>query len=588
MSWDLVVVSLAWELAVGGVLVGAALLAVWLGLRAVTRRVRSGQYTGRVGFHRFRIARAQAGALLMLALILLVVRLVPFLPAPESALPVPVQVGIAAFSIVVALALYSLLAAWLLTPRAWARTRHDPFNAPAYVAYIGRLLILSYVPALVLIEAVALLYTLDLAPYRWFLPLVVVLWAGLIAPFGQRIRAWLTGAKPIEQTPWADLAPRINAWAKLAGVELHDLRVDGIEDGNTDNAVLAGPRRHTLFLGAELLANADWRQRDAVIGHELGHARLRHLPVNAAMEALRTALAAALLMAAIDPGFLSALFPTFGSGDAQTGLFAPLSSLLVFSIAVIVLVVSAADRARRHRAELACDRFSANLTGDPLAMAVALHTIISLIGYPLRQRSRTHPTFDQRQQALMQLLHLPGPRVPWAYAPVPSAVPFFAPPFSYTVPLDQAPPPAPVQVPPFVMPAFAPPPFAPPPMYPVPYPGYPANPLPAPYPYPPAPPAGIYPPVPPYVPAPVYGGPLMYPGQGLPPYPGVPPYAPAPGYAGMAPYPPYPPYSPASPYAALTPYYALPPHAAGVPPAAPTTAPAPASPDTPPAPNTPQ
>ncbi len=571
MSWDLVLVSLAWELAVGCALVGAALLVVWLGLNAVVARVRSGQYAGRVGFHRFRIVRAQAGALLMLALIVLVVRLVPFIPAPERALPVPIQVGVAALSIVAALALYSLLAARLLTPRAWARTRHEPFNTPAYVAYVSRLLVLSYVPALVLVEAVALLYTLDLAPYRWFLPLVVALWVGLIVPFGQRIRAWLTGAKPIEQTPWASLAPRIFAWAKLAGVEVHDLRVDGIEDGNTDNAVIAGPRRHTLFLGAKLLANADWRQRDAVIGHELGHARLRHLPANAAMEVLRTALAAALLMAAIDPGFLSALFPTFGSassGDAGTGLFATLSSLLVFAIAVVVLAVSAAERARRHRAELACDRFSANLTGDPLAMAVALHTIITLIGYPLRQRSRTHPTFDQRQQALMQLLHLPGPRVPWAYAPVPSAIPFVAPPFSYTVPLDQAPPPAPVQAPPFAMP-----PFAPPPVYPVPYPAYPANPMPAPYPYPPA---GIYPPVPPYVPAPVYGGPPVYPGPGvppyMPPYPGVPPYAPAPGYAGVAPYPPYP---PASPYAALAPYYAPPPPAAGMPPAAPP------APDTP-------
>jgi Zn-dependent protease with chaperone function len=592
MAWDLVLLSLAWELAVGCVLVGVALFAAWLGLKSVEAHVLDGRYAGRVGFHRFRVVRAQMGALLLLVLILVDVPLVPGLPAPESALPAPLQVGIAAICILATLALHSLLTAWLLTPRAWARMRRQPFDTHGYVAYLGRLLVLSYVPTLVFVEAIVVLFLLGLAPYRWLLPPAVALWAGLVMPFGTRIRAWLTGARPIEQTSWASLASRIHAWAKLAGVEVRDLWVDTLEDGITDNAVIAGPRRHALFLGAELLSSVDWRQRDAVIGHELGHAHFRHLPANAAVDLLRTVLAASLLMAALDPGFLAGLLPAFEPG-APVGYFGAPSSLLVLALAIAAVGLSAVDRGRRRRAELACDRFSANLTGDPLAMAVVLHTIITLVGYPLRQRSRTHPTFEQRQRELMHLLHLPGPRAPWAYAPVPSAIPFVAPPFTYTVPLDQAPAPAPVQPPPFQ----ALPPAAPQPVYPVPYPPYPANPAAALY---GNQPAGIYPPVPPYVPAPapVYGGPPTYPGMppyapppyASPPYPAMPAYVPAPGYPLMPPYPlPYPPYyapyPPPPPYAALVPFYVppTPASAPGASSAAPTAAPAP----TPPAAETP-
>jgi Zn-dependent protease with chaperone function len=586
--WSVALVRLAWELGAGCGLVVVALLASWLGLRAVAGQLRAGRYSGPVAFHRFRLIRTQAGLLLAFSGLFFAVWSSTL--AQGQDLPPPAWIAVATLSILTSLALYAVLAAWLLTPRAWVTLRGSAFRTSAYIAYVAKAVLLGYVPILLFIETAALLFVFDLAPYRWLLLPVVALWMSLVGFISPWLRIWLTGAVPLERTIWADLAPRILAWAKLAGAQVDNLRVDYIEDGNAVNAVLAGVRRRTLFLGAELLESTDWRQRDTVIGHELGHARLRHLPTNTLTDILRISLFAALILAAVDPSFAYALFPSLARdpATAPSALSVALAPLVVGGIAVASLIVSSIDRRRRHRAELDCDRFSAHLTGDPLAMAVVLHTIITLIGYPLKQRSRTHPTFSQRQQAMMQLLYQPGPRAPWAYVPVPSAVPYVDPPFTYTVPLDQAPPPAPAQA----HPPMAPPPFAPvapyPPLPPyLPVPAYAGMPL---YPsYPPYAPAGVYPPVPPYAPAPAYpaAGAPAYPG--MPPNTGVPPnapyapllpYAPMPLYLPLPAYPPYPPYSG---YPPLPLYPGVP----GIPPYAPVppyiASPAPAAPPTPPA-----
>ncbi|HUY77698.1 MAG TPA: hypothetical protein VMV29_13075, partial [Ktedonobacterales bacterium] len=165
------------------------------------------------------------------------------------------------------------------------------------------------------------------------------------------------------------------------------------------------------------------------------------------------------------------------------------------------------------------DRLGAELTGDPMAAMAMLTTITALTtqdptvvtaaGATLPPRlTMLAPNIGQRVAALDGRMRQPGPPAPWAYQPVPSAVPVMLGPFTLTTPLQpgQATAPAPTPVPAARYPVVAPPPPAympfTPPMGPVP--------VGAPYPtqatdssaYPQPPVSPAYPPV--YPPPPAY------------------------------------------------------------------------------------
>src|SRR5579884_1281072 len=117
------------------------------------------------------------------------------------------------------------------------------------------------------------------------------------------------------------------------------------------------------------------------------------------------------------------------------------------SRSAVWVVVTYLDRLRRRWAELECDRFSAELTGDPLAMSVALLTIETLTGARRDWWGVTHPSTERRLRLLGRLLSGDGPRAPCWRRKVPAGIRASSGGHALTVPLDQAPPPPPLPPP---------------------------------------------------------------------------------------------------------------------------------------------
>jgi hypothetical protein len=168
--------------------------------------------------------------------------------------------------------------------------------------------------------------------------------------------------------------------------------------------------------------------------------------VNLLTSAFKAALLAAVLACLDVEGVHRLLLAAPGTVDA--GLTSELSRFALAGVLDMLWVaVTYLDRLRRHQAELDCDRFSAELTGDPLAMSVALLTIESLTDARRDQKGTTHPSTAQRLRLLGQILSREGPRAPWALRKVPAAIQASNAGGALTVRLDRAPPPPPLPLP---------------------------------------------------------------------------------------------------------------------------------------------
>lgn len=344
---------------------------------------------------------------------------------------------------IVPLLLYALLLNWLINPRFYTQIRGLPHPAPEVTASRAKVLLLRYGLPLLFIEALGLCYWLGMPNARWVLPIAAALPRGLRTYWGARIHRWLNRTVPIGETSWAALEPRIRAWAARAGGQVQAI---DIQQAGAASAARNGRRGSVLFFNARLLEQMDWRQQDAIVSHELGHLRLSHLRVTAISEMLKigvqTACCIALNLAA-PPEWLGSLARRMAlvSDPFIQLIQADLLLLGLCLLALVIASISFLGRGRRYRTELACDRFSAELTGDPLAMMVALNTIKSLLAISPKRRSRTHPPIEQRILALGAYMREQRPAAPWARTLVPSKIPFILKQKCFTVPLDQAPPP---------------------------------------------------------------------------------------------------------------------------------------------------
>ncbi len=342
--------------------------------------------------------------------------------------------------------LYTLLLDRLINPWFRAQIRGLPRLPAELLRSRAKGLTFQYAQPLLFIEALGLCYWLGLPAARWVLPPAAALLRGLMIYWGAPIHRRLVRAVPIAQTPWAALEPRIRAWAARAGVQVQaiDIQQTGIASVAHD-----GRRGSVLFLNARFLEPTDWRQQDAIVGHELGHLRLGQRRLTALIEMGKVGLQAALCVAlnlAAPPAWLASV-ARFMAQTSDLGTQLVEADLLLLGLCLLALGISSISylgRRRRHRIELACDRFSAELTGDPLAMMVALNTIKTLLAISPQQRSKTHPTIEQRIAALTAYMREQRPAAPWARTRVPSKIPFILKQMHFTVPLDQAPPPAPV------------------------------------------------------------------------------------------------------------------------------------------------
>jgi len=153
-----------------------------------------------------------------------------------------------------------------------------------------------------------------------------------------------------------ELADRLRALARRAGVPVRDVLVaDASRRTRKVNAYVSGlgaTRRVVLY--DTLLREAEPRQVELVVAHELGHRRARHVAQGTLLGMLGAAATVAVVWALVaDPGDLRQ---------------APLVLLVASALELVALPVAAAVSRRWERE---ADRFSLDVTRDPEAFEAA-------------------------------------------------------------------------------------------------------------------------------------------------------------------------------------------------------------------------
>jgi len=301
-------------------------------------------------------------------------------------------------------------------------------------------------PMLCYLEALALILLLNhnVLPESVLLlfPFLVVILLVIRNFFALRLYRLATPLQPIEQTQWASLVPRIQRWARLAGIEFASIQLQQDLIGTSIVGII-GLGRPTLILSETLLRYTDWLQQDAIIGLAIGLAQKRMFLTNFVRSLLL--IIAFFAFIALFP-FITSLVGLVGSG----------TTILCIVLVVSILLRVAGIIARRHlrSAYFDVDRIAALLTGDPIAVMVALNTINALNGVSAaKRRSRLVPSTYERMQQLEVILHQPWPRAAHATMPVPSIMAIGLGEHYLTMPLDQATEAAPLPAMPYASPA---------------------------------------------------------------------------------------------------------------------------------------
>ncbi|GHO90803.1 hypothetical protein KSF_008510 [Reticulibacter mediterranei] len=278
---------------------------------------------------------------------------------------------------------------------------------------------------LILLEALGLLHCFRLPYLLWLIPLLAACANIFYYTIGSRhIIAWTTRTIPIEQSPWASLVLHIDEWIRLAGVKRQDIRIQTMIRIGSSNGAISDLFHPVLLLNNTVLAHSDWRQQEALLAWMI---RLVHKRFPTTYIWLTSSLSV------ISWTFLAAgaaLLITFSPHHSQwPGLISPLVAIIL-TYAITLLIT----RKLTQHAAFEADRFAAELTSDPLALMVALHTQHSL------NTSRSHlpPATRKRIAALYQLTLQSNASHYWINEPVPSLLPFSFEEKLLTTPLHQA------------------------------------------------------------------------------------------------------------------------------------------------------
>ncbi|MCU0661574.1 MAG: M48 family metallopeptidase [Myxococcota bacterium] len=166
----------------------------------------------------------------------------------------------------------------------------------------------------------------------------------------------------------AELAEKISALASKVGFPVAAvLSMDGSRRSVLANAFVAGFRRsRRIVLFDTLLAKMSHDEVLAVVAHELGHAKLRHIETRLALGALAT------VVAIVGLGLLrhfASLVLGFGFTSPSDG-----AVLIVFSLVLPELAFPLAwlGNSRSRRNEHAADRFAVGLMGEGANLREAL------------------------------------------------------------------------------------------------------------------------------------------------------------------------------------------------------------------------
>ena len=208
--------------------------------------------------------------------------------------------------------------------------------------------------------------------------------------------------------PAGELRTAIEGYAEREKFTLRDLfTMDGSKRSARANAFFTGfGRNRRVVLYDTLVARHPVPELLAVLAHEIGHFKLRHIPKFIAVSAATSFLMFALLSVFIaEPRLYAAFGGTFDSIGAQPPLYAGLVFFL-FLLAPLNLLLSLALNRASRKHEFEADAFAARTTGTPAALADALRrlsvdNLSNLSPHPLLVALEySHPPVLQRIRAL--------------------------------------------------------------------------------------------------------------------------------------------------------------------------------------------
>jgi heat shock protein HtpX len=218
--------------------------------------------------------------------------------------------------------------------------------------------LLAGVCALALVAGVVLAGPVGLV-LGLILSIVVILTAYFAS---DRISLRSMRARPVSEATHPELCRAVREIAMMMRLPIPALYV---APTRSPNAFATGrnPRNSAICVTEGLLSLLDKRELRAVLAHELAHVKNRDILVSS----VATALGSMIMYVA----YFAWLLPSGGADDDDN--MNPVGALLLLLLGPVAasLVRLAIARTREYEA----DRVSAQVTGDPMALADALHTI---------------------------------------------------------------------------------------------------------------------------------------------------------------------------------------------------------------------
>lgn len=234
----------------------------------------------------------------------------------------------------------------------------------------------------------------------WLLVTVFMIGVQFVAPTW--IMPLFNRFEPLEG---GELRDAIMAYAASIGFSLEDIYVmDGSKRSSKSNAFFTGFGRHRrIVLFDTLIAKHSVEELVAVLAHEMGHYKKRHILKMMSIGILQTGILLFLMSLTINTAALFEAFyvnrPSIHAGLVFFGLlYAPLD----FFLGMIVQRIS-----RTH--EYAADRFAAETTGNAGAMIetlkkLSVHNLSNLSPHPFYVfLNYSHPPVMQRIEALQKV-----------------------------------------------------------------------------------------------------------------------------------------------------------------------------------------
>lgn len=257
--------------------------------------------------------------------------------------------------------------------------------------------------------AAAILWIFQSIPHAW-------LWAWLFFSVFKLLMMWLAPAvilplfNKFTPMPEGELRSAIEAMAQRCQFPLTGLFVmDGSKRSTKANAFFTGfGRTKKIALFDTLIAKHSTEELVAILAHEIGHFRCKHIPQRLIVSILQSAVVFYLIGLATDPqgAFAKQLFAAFGVGIISPHVGLILFGLLFSSISRLLGIFSNMW-SRKH--EFEADAYAAKHTGSPEALIAALKTLTTEnLSHPTPHSLRilldySHPPLGQRLEALAAL-----------------------------------------------------------------------------------------------------------------------------------------------------------------------------------------